>query len=40
MLPLPKAALPRLTYLIKRVELRERAEMEEALRPLGITLAQ
>jgi DNA-binding MarR family transcriptional regulator len=30
----------RLTYLVKRLELAERARMEEVLRPLGVTLAQ
>jgi DNA-binding MarR family transcriptional regulator len=30
----------RLTYLIKRVEMAERARMEEALRPHGVTLHQ
>src|ERR687894_847430 len=30
----------RLTYLIKRLEMAERARMEEVLRPLGITLHQ
>ena len=41
----PAAAVPerpgqRLTYLIKRVEMAERARMEEVLRPLGVTLHQ
>jgi DNA-binding MarR family transcriptional regulator len=31
---------PRLTYLIKRVEMVERARMEEVLRPHGISLHQ
>src|SRR3954447_20573725 len=30
----------RLTYLIKRLEMAERARMEEVLRPLGVTLHQ
>lgn len=30
----------RLTYLVKRLEMAERARMEEALRPLRVTLAQ
>jgi DNA-binding MarR family transcriptional regulator len=30
----------RLTYLVKRLQMAERARMEEALRPLGVTLAQ
>jgi DNA-binding MarR family transcriptional regulator len=30
----------RLTYLVKRVEMAERARMEEILRPLGVTLHQ
>ncbi len=30
----------RLTYLVKRVEMAERARMEEVLRPLGVTLHQ
>lgn len=40
------AALPtgqrgqRLTYLVKRLEMAERARMEEVLRPLGVTLHQ
>jgi len=28
----------RLTYLVKRLEMAERARMEEVLRPLGVTL--
>lgn len=31
---------PRLTYLIKRLEMAERARMEEVLQPLGVTLHQ
>ena len=31
---------PRLTYLIKRLEMAERARMEEVLQPLGVTLYQ
>jgi DNA-binding MarR family transcriptional regulator len=41
--PVPAAddgAAPRLTYLIKRVEMAERARMEESLRPYGISLHQ
>jgi DNA-binding MarR family transcriptional regulator len=34
------AAAPRLTYLIKRIEMVERARMEEVLRPLGVSLHQ
>ena len=30
----------RLTYLVKRLEMAERARMEEVLRPLGVTLHQ
>ncbi len=30
----------RITYLVKRLEMAERATMEEALRPLGVTLHQ
>lgn len=30
----------RLTYLVKRLQMAERARMEEALRPLGMTLGQ
>ena len=30
----------RLTYLVKRLEMAERAHMEEVLRPLGVTLHQ
>src|SRR3954453_3656407 len=30
----------RLTYLVKRLEMAERARMEEGLRPLGVTLHQ
>src|SRR3712207_1658525 len=30
----------RLTYLVKRLEMAERARMEEVLRPLGVTLQQ
>ncbi|MEJ8281240.1 MarR family winged helix-turn-helix transcriptional regulator [Pseudonocardia spirodelae] len=30
----------RLTYLVKRLQMAERARMEEALRPLGVTLSQ
>src|SRR3954451_8931583 len=30
----------RLTYLIKRLEMAERARMEEVLRPLGVTVHQ
>jgi DNA-binding MarR family transcriptional regulator len=37
--PMPEAS-PRLTYLIKRVELGIRAQMEEALRPRDVTVAQ
>lgn len=33
-------APPRLTYLIKRLEMAERARMEDALAPLGVTLYQ
>jgi len=33
-------AAPRLTYLIKRVEMVERARMEEVLRPHGVSLHQ
>ena len=33
-------APPRLTYLIKKVEMVERARMEELLRPHGVTLHQ
>ncbi len=32
--------VPRLSYLIKRIEMVERARMEEALRPLGVSLTQ
>lgn len=31
---------PRLTYLVKRLEMAERARLEEVLRPLGVTLHQ
>jgi DNA-binding MarR family transcriptional regulator len=31
---------PRLTYLVKRLEMAERARLEEALRPLSVTLHQ
>ena len=31
---------PRLTYLIKRLEMAERVRMEEVLQPLGVTLHQ
>jgi len=31
---------PRLTYLIKRLEMAERARMEEVIRPYGVTLHQ
>src|ERR1700710_1436870 len=31
---------PRLTYLVKRFEMDERARLEELLRPLGVTLHQ
>src|SRR6478735_1945046 len=31
---------PRLSYLIKRIEMVERARMEETLRPLGVALNQ
>jgi DNA-binding MarR family transcriptional regulator len=34
------AAIPRLTYLIKRLEMAERARMEEVIQPLGVTLHQ
>jgi DNA-binding MarR family transcriptional regulator len=34
------ASPPRLTYLIKRLEMAERARMEEVLQPLGVTLHQ
>src|SRR3712207_8878478 len=30
----------RLTYLVKRLEMAERARMDEVLRPLGVTLHQ
>ena len=30
----------RLTYLVKQLEMAERARMDEVLRPLGVTLAQ
>jgi DNA-binding MarR family transcriptional regulator len=33
-------AAPRLTYLIKRVEMVERARMEDVLRPFAVTLNQ
>jgi DNA-binding MarR family transcriptional regulator len=32
--------VPRLAYLIKRIEMVERARMEEILRPLGVSLTQ
>ena len=31
---------PRLTYLVKRLEMAERARLEEVLRPLGVTVHQ
>ena len=31
---------PRLTYLVKRLEMAERASMEDALQPYGVTLHQ
>lgn len=34
------APAPRLSYLIKRIEMVERARMEETLRPLGVSLTQ
>jgi DNA-binding MarR family transcriptional regulator len=34
------ASAPRLTYLVKRLEMAERARMEEVLQPLGVTLNQ
>ncbi len=38
--PEPGGRGQRLTYLIKRLEMAERARMEEVLRPLGVTLHQ
>lgn len=36
----PSPTTQRITYLVKRLEMAERANMEEALRPLGVTLHQ
>jgi DNA-binding MarR family transcriptional regulator len=38
--PLVDTSAPRLTYLIKRVEMVERSRMEEVLRPHGVSLHQ
>lgn len=38
--PQPDRRGQRLTYLVKRLEMAERARMEELLRPLGVTLHQ
>lgn len=36
----PKPATPRISYLIGRIERRIRAELDVALRPLGVTAAE
>jgi DNA-binding MarR family transcriptional regulator len=38
--PTERSSQPRLSYLIKRVETAQRARLEEALRPCGVTLHQ
>jgi DNA-binding MarR family transcriptional regulator len=40
MTPAEPASAPKLAYLIKRIEMVQRARMEEALRPLGVPLNQ